>query len=450
MTICVSTCHDYSNKNLLEQFVVRELEARATEIASASLVVVKPNWIQESHEYDANKWLPVITNPGLILAILEACARLIRGGASIALCDAPHTYASFEDILARGGLSAEIQSFRKRWPNVNLEVIDLRREIWARKEEVVVDRIRNRDDPRGYVAFNLGRDSLFYNHPGEGRYYGADYDSEVVRAHHRGEVQEYLLAGTPVKCDFFINVPKLKTHKKTGITCCLKNLVGINGDKNWLPHHTMGSPGQGGDEFEKDQLGNYLESQIKKLGMKAALSIPRVGPWLYRKARNTGKAVLGDSEQTVRNGNWIGNDTCWRMALDLNRALLYGNADGTWREAGAPKNYFAFVDGIIGGEGNGPLCPDDVESHVLIAGDDPAQVDAVAVRLMGFNPEDFPIVRHAFDDHRWPISKIPLSDVVVDDARVGASIPLSEVRPAVPGGFKPHFGWTSLKRASGT
>ena len=28
-----------------------------------------------------------------------------------------------------------------------------------------------------------------------------------------------------------VNVPKLKVHKKAGITCCLKNLIGINGNK---------------------------------------------------------------------------------------------------------------------------------------------------------------------------------------------------------------------------
>ena len=52
-----------------------------------------------------------------------------------------------------------------------------------------------------------------------------------------------------MKCDLFVNLPKLKTHKKTGITCSLKNFVGINGDKNWLPHHTEGVPANGGDEF---------------------------------------------------------------------------------------------------------------------------------------------------------------------------------------------------------
>jgi hypothetical protein len=308
--------------------------------------------------------------------------------------------------------------------------------------------VRNAEDPRGYVRLDLARDSLFFGHAGEGRYYGADYDSSVVNAHHRGALHEYLLAGSAMACDLFINLPKLKTHKKTGITCCLKNLVGINGDKNWLPHHTEGGPQSGGDEFPAETLASRLERRAKKLGLRLALGVPLLGTWAYRKARRIGVRVLGDSEQVMRNGNWRGNDTCWRMALDLNRALLYGRADGSWREAGNPRRYLAIVDGVIGGQGNGPLCPDPADSRVLLAGRDPAMVDALACRLMGFEPMSLPIVARAFESHRWPIARQPLDGSRVRDDRVGAEIALNEVAPAIRGGFEPHFGWLELRGAA--
>jgi hypothetical protein len=175
-----------------------------------------------------------------------------------------------------------------------------------------------------------------------------------------------------------------------------------------------------------------------------AINAPGLGPYLFGKLRGVGMGMFGDSDLVVRNGNWQGNDTCWRMALDLNRALLYGNPDGTWREAGQTKRCLTIVDGIIGGEGNGPLCPDPVDSGVMIVGQDPAVVDAVACRLMGFDPERVPIVREAFAAHRWPISNQTLPEIQVHDERVGKLVPLREVAPAVPGGFKPHFGWTNL------
>ena len=302
----------------------------------------------------------------------------------------------------------------------------------------------NVPDPRGYVELNLAQHSLFYGYAGEGRYYGADYDAGVVNGHHCGLAQEYLLAGTPMGCDLFVNVPKLKTHKKTGITCSLKNLVGINGDKNFLPHHVQGTPRAGGDEFPDERLANRLESRVKRVGFKLALQLPVVGTWSYRKMRNVGKAVLGDSRRTIRNGNWEGNDTCWRMALDLNRALLFGNPDGTWRPADRPRRYLSIVDGIVGGEGDGPLCPDAVASGVLIGGSSPAAVDAVACRLMGYDPALFPIVRHSFDRHPLPIAPCDLEGVTVVDERFGSETPLDQVRPALSRPFRPHFGWKSL------
>ena len=437
---------DYQQANLIKAAITSAFDrhpvTRRWERDPRRHVVVKPNWVQESHEYKQDIWEPVITHPAVLDCVLSVAAERMDGEGMISLCDAPHSYASFAGIISRGSLAEKINAFRIRWPKMNIELIDLRREIWIRREEVVFDRFANEPDPRGYVAVNLDCDSLFYGHRGEERYYGADYDAGVVRQHHRGDTHEYLLAGTPVVCDFFINVPKLKTHKKTGITCCLKNLVGINGDKNWLPHHTEGSPDNGGDEYPDGSLPHRLETAVKKIGRAAALSAPGLGNWLYRKARNAGKRVLGDSETTIRNGNWYGNDTCWRMALDLNRCLLYANADGSMRDSTASKPYLGIVDGIIGGEGNGPLCPDPVPSGVLIAGDNPAVLDAVACRLMGFDPMAVPLVREAFDSsNRWPITCDTIGAIRVWDERVQAELKLDEVAPAIARAFKPHFGW---------
>ena len=416
-------------------------------LVSPRAVVIKPNWIQEGREDRSRIWEPVITDPLLVACVAEEMTVWLSGG-RVSICDAPHTYASFPGIIERGGLRQKIEWIRSVGGNCRVEVVDLRREVWLRKDGVVVERRPNPQDPRGYGRCDLGPESLFFGFRGEGRYYGADYDSHVVNDHHRGETQEYLLSGTAISCGLFVNMPKLKTHKKTGITCALKNLVGINGDKNWLPHHTEGSPRDGGDEYPDETWLTRLERTTKKAGRKLTLAVPGVGTWVYRMARKAGMAVLGDSETVIRNGNWEGNDTCWRMALDLNRALMYGNTDGTMREAGQAKSMLIVVDGIIGGEGNGPLCPDPVESNVVIVGTNPASVDAVACMLMGFDPRKVPIVREAFAPHRWPIADCKMEEVEVYDERVGGKIPLFKVKPAVSGGFRPHFGWPSLYRSS--
>lgn len=451
-TVRIASAETYRDRASIERAVEGALDMDdavsrlLNEPSATRLIVVKPNWIQQSHETKPDVWEPVITNPELLLSLLESLAKRIVGEATLCVCDAPHTYADFSAILSRGDLGSRFGRLSAEYPNINFELLDLRREVWIRREEVVVERRPNPDDPRGYVKVNLGKDSLFYGHPGEGRYYGADYDSTVVNAHHCGEIQEYLIAGTPIACDLFINLPKMKTHKKTGITCCLKNLVGINGDKNWLPHHTEGTPASHGDEFPQTSLKNRVESFAKQLGKKMAMKFPLLGTWIYRKMRNAGKQVLGDSETVVRNGNWSGNDTCWRMALDLNRALLYANSDGTWRDRFHPKAYLAIVDGIIGGEGNGPLCPDPIQSNVLVSGTNPAEVDAVVAKLMGFAPANIPIVKYAFEPHRWPISTKTMAEITVFDERVQREVKIDELAAAVDGGFRQHFGWKSLEQ----
>ena len=408
-------------------------------------VVVKPNWVQHRAE-SRDTWEALITSPDLVEQVVRAVAVLTGGSALISVCDAPHTYADFGAILDRGALRQRLERVRHEWPALQLEVLDLRRERWIVQESVVVRREANVEDPRGYTAVDLGSQSCLYQFRGEGRFYGADYDREGVNLHHHGDRHEYLLAGTPLEADLFINLPKLKTHRKTGITAALKNLVGINGDKNWLPHHTDGCPADGGDERPVLGWAGWAETRIKPLVQAATLRAPALGGPLYRLARRRGALLDGDAP-TIRNGNWQGNDTCWRMALDLNRALLFANRDGTLRTSRQPKRYFCIVDGIIGGEGNGPTDPEPVGSNVLIAGGNPAEVDAVAARLMGFDIERVPIVSRAFDTHPLPIGGTSIDRLVCFDERVGAELPLSEVTTAVPGGFRPHFGWPDVRAA---
>ena len=104
----------------------------------------------------------------------------------------------------------------------------------------------------------------------------------------------------------------------------------------------------------------------------------------------------------------------------------------------------AIVDGIVGGEGNGPLCPEPVDSGVLLAGTNPAVVDALAATVMGLDSAQLPIVSQAFARHRWPIGDGEIDDIVA--VRHGGTNRqgIREIRPCVEGGFNPHFGWQDV------
>src|SRR5205807_8706785 len=127
---------------------------------------------------------------------------------------------------------------------------------------------------------DLGQASEFVEHPGAGHYYGADYDAGVVNRHHSGGRHEYLIAGCAIKCDVVFSLPKLKTHKKAGITASLKNLVGVNADKNWLPHHTEGTPDENGDQFPERTIRTTAEGRVLEGVRELLASHAGLGRWI--------------------------------------------------------------------------------------------------------------------------------------------------------------------------
>jgi hypothetical protein len=310
---------------------------------------------------------------------------------------------------------------------------------------VIVARHALPGDPNGYVDFDLGPGSEFVGHQGAGRYYGADYDAAEVNHHHSEGRHEYRIAGSAIHCDVVFSLPKLKTHKKAGITVSLKNLVGVNGDKNWLPHHTEGSPEQGGDEHPNPGAGHRFERAAAARLRRFALTAPVLGPWLLRRARQVGARVFGDTEEVVRSGNWWGNDTTWRMCLDLNKIILYGNADGTLRKGGLAnqKRHLVLVDGIIAGEGRGPTNADPVLTGIVAFGLHPASTDAACACLAGFDPERIPIVRQAFRCQQLPLTGWAWQEVRVISNRAEWNHTLPDVAPADTFHFRPHFGWVN-------
>src|SRR5262249_31680546 len=83
--------------------------------------------------------------------------------------------------------------------------------------------------------------------------FGSDYNRRWTTSVHRqingAQRHCYSISRRALEADLMISLPKLKTHKKTGVSLNVKNMIGINTDKNYIPHFRIGSPAQGGDEF---------------------------------------------------------------------------------------------------------------------------------------------------------------------------------------------------------
>ncbi len=388
-------------------------------------VLIKPNLICEGRPSRPHEWEQIITHPTVIAAVARSVAAALGGRGEIVIADAPQTDSSFEKILERGQLLRLAAELRAGFPGIGISVVDLRREVWVVRGGVVTEREKMPDAPGGYTCVDLGRHSSFSED--RASYYGADYDTAFTRRHHAGGRHEYLLSRLAMDADVFVNLPKLKTHKKVGVTLSLKNLVGINGDKNYLPHFKMGTPSQGGDEFSDNRLSSRIQSRALASLKQALVRFPAAGAIVGPIVRDAGRAVFGSTDHVVRSGNWHGNDTAWRMVLDLNKILFHFTGGGLRR--GKPLRYLSIVDGIIGGEGNGPAEADPVSSGVLVAGSNPVAVDMIAATLMGFDWRRLPMIREGFAEGELPLAPFKQEEVV-----------------ALPGlgprsSFRPHFGW---------
>jgi hypothetical protein len=129
------------------------------------------------------------------------------------------------------------------------------------------------------------------------------------------------------------------------------------------------------------------------------------------------------------------------MVADLNRIFLYADAQG--RLAPAPvRQVLVVADGVLAGEGEGPLEPTPRPLGVILAGSNAVAVDWVAATLMGFDPERIPcLCRPLLPDAR-PLAPFDPADIRVLMAGAGGEgDDLATLAAGVAAPFTPAAGW---------
>ena len=400
-------------------------------------VLIKPNFISQSHSTRLDEWEQVITHPAVIRAVLDYVFIALQGRGKVTIADGPQTDSDFDEIVRRTRLLEVVSFFRDK--GLHIDLLDLRPEHWLQKDGITYRRETLHGDPAGYVNVSLDDYSEFGSYRLSGRFYGADWGMAETRMYHSNGRHAYVLSRTAMEADVVINIPKMKTHKKTGVTLSLKNMVGINGNRNCLPHHTIGTPTQQGDEFPTSDFAHALQSGAitafkRFMHLKGSLGGPG-----SRAITKIGRLIFGDTDRVVRSGNWFGNDTAWRMVLDLNKALFHFDASGGRRKA--PLRYLTIVDGIVAGEGNGPVSVDEKRVGLIVAGFNPVAVDTVCAAIMGFDYRKIPLLANA-----WLIRDLPLAEFPVENVRslsnvAGWTGSFDDLQAAPHLAFRPFFGW---------
>ncbi len=435
-----------------ERFGTPEWNPLGELVKPGQKAVVKPNFVLHYHRGGETAHCLTV-HASVLRPILDYLQIALKGEGEVLVADAPVTDADWDELVKVTGVGEMLEILNRSYP-LPVGLRDLRKmavegydqnNLFLCRRELAYGKKRS-------VVVNLGRHSAFFGLPRkmEKLYYGADFDRRVPQAHHRGQVQEYSVAADILEADAVICVAKLKTHKSAGVTLSVKNIVGINTDKNFLPHYRIGEPRDGGDEYP-DTPGNLLRWKGKLARAFLDLALGRFGCFcsrpLNRLLRCYRRKVLGGDHpvpdrdtadlvyerllgRKIRCGHWWGNDTLWRIGTDLNRVLLYADQNGAIRET-PQRAYLSLMDGIVGGEGKGPMVPLPRREGILLAGFSPVSTDRAAVSLMGFDESRIPVVSRVAQH-----PGLPLGPFEPPALRPGFGRPLPGICP-----FEPAPNW---------
>jgi uncharacterized protein (DUF362 family) len=403
-------------------------------------VILNPNLVTHKHKLK-DDWDYCITHGSVIKAVADYVFIALKGKGRIIIADGPQTDSDIDKILELTGIKS-IQEYYDDKFGFKIEFIDFRDEKWTEKDGIITGKEKLQGDPSGSITFDLGNNSFFSEIDNKfPSFYGSHYDISETMSHHSNGKHEYCICKTPIEADVFINIPKLKSHKKCGLTVNLKSLVGgVNANKNYLPHYVIGSPETGGDQFDTSSVKSKLENKIVLKAKKLLLTQNKFVEHFFRKTKKIGYKIFGDTGNVVRSGNWHGNDTVWRMCLDLNRILFYGEPSGILNKFKV-KKHFSVVDGINSMEGNGPLAGNLKKAGLIICGINPVAVDAVCAKLMGFDYRKIPLIYKCFEDNEFHLVNFTYDDIECfsNDDRYNKK--LRDIKTEDSFRFEPHFGW---------
>ncbi|MFQ5707304.1 MAG: DUF362 domain-containing protein [bacterium] len=380
-------------------------------IKSGDKVLIKPNLVK--HEKGEATGC-VMTHASVLRPIVDYCLIALKGKGKITICDVPLQSADFELVKRQTGLD-QLMSFYSKF-DVPVELLDLRVHSAISDDHGFFVRLeKNPHNEDDFVEIDLAAESMLEGITNEGNVQFAvdDYAVDKMKEFHNKGIHKYLIPKKILDADVVINVPKLKTHQKAGITVSLKNLIGINAGKERLPHFRRGL---NGDEYYGKNILKLINSHIRfylqnrnralwNLGLKTWRTMVKFEQKIRNHPNNGHGNKSPAASLAIKHGAWHGNDTVWRTILDVNRILFYATIRGEMTEK-KQRHYFSIVDGIIAGEGNGPINPKPKPVGVLLAGFDPVLVDCLAARLMGFDPEKIPQLKNAFSPHKYPITNL--------------------------------------------
>lgn len=369
-------------------------------ITPGDTVLVKPNLVYHHNPMNDAKYNgldSLVTHPSVIRCVLDYIMIALQGKGKIILGDAPVQECIFDRLLDLGGYR-RIEKFYSQIEDLpyNIRFMDFRHSVMKVYDEIHSQQVRKQAE-FGYKTVNLGESSYFYGQDAE-KLRITNFDFKDTTEGHTGNNQMYCISDACLQANVIVNLPKPKTHRLAGMTGALKNMIGANARKEYLPHYTMGSTEEGGDAYpfqdkirrQQYEMFDKRNEYYKKGNDKKALELTKQA-WELEKDKKK-------ENQGIEFGAWRGNDTIWRTVLDINRSITYADVNGELKES-LQRKIISIGDMIVCGENEGPLQPDYKEVGGILFADDPVEFDLFLCELMGFDYRKIPVLYNALSDN---------------------------------------------------
>lgn len=357
-------------------------------IVPGDTVLLKPNLVMDINRSGEGEEC-LYTQPAVVAAVLDYVYIALRGKGNIIVGDAPMQECKFDKLIKDSGYDKLIEWCNEHYKGVSVRLVDFRG-----IHSTVIDGIHYYEEgEQSGIIVNLGEDSEFSGMDDyqENNIRITNYDPELLKKHHNKDKHEYFVSKYVLNADVIINMPKPKTHRKAGVTIAMKNLVGINTRKEYLPHHTNGSVVEGGDEYLnrsciKKQRSKCLDHTNHEAQTKQNIVLSKfwrfgVKVWSY-----ASKIFAKDN---YAEGSWYGNNTISRTILDLNKILFYADKNGNMKNS-KQRKYLIVADMIISGEKEGPVMPSPKNVGIIAMGENPISFDRIIGTIMGAEIEKIP------------------------------------------------------------
>lgn len=413
-----------------EHYGTREWNPLKDYIRPGNCVLIKPNMVREKNlNAEGGGTDCLYTHPAVVAPMVDYAIIALKGIGKIVIGDAPVQECDFEVLVQNSGYKQLVDWYSQQ--GYQIELVDLRGLKSVFRNGVHFPVINSLSPGK---VIDLGKESAFYGADRKAieNFRITNYDPALMKQHHTLDKHEYFVSDYMLNADCIINMPKPKSHAKAGVTLSLKNMVGINVRKEYLPHHTMGSAAEGGDEYRQKNPIHLLRSKLLDKRNTAVAQEKYKLAQLYRFFTRVCSLLLKVCKERFSAGSWYGNQTISKTIADLNKIVCYVDKNG--KLCSTPQRKMIVVaDMIISGEKEGPLYPSPKAVGMIAAGLDPLSFDEAICTLMGFDPRKVPTFQ--------AISSKNEDIHYVSNSQLYNGLSPSELKKSSMLNFTPASGW---------